>query len=80
MWQRIESVLTQPELIAKEVERVAAQEPVAEDTAAVDRALVDIGRRQRGLVENLALLDPDAVDTPSRSAPTLCSPSLTGAP
>lgn len=53
-WQRVEQLLTQPELIAAELERMRGSDPSADDLAAVERSLTQAVRQQRNLIEQLA--------------------------
>src|SRR5205823_10138782 len=57
----VERKLANKALIAREIERLRAGDPTEADLAAVDRALVDVSRRQANLARGLALLDdPEA--------------------
>ena len=60
-WERVEAVLTRPEIIAAEVERQRADNPAADNLAALDGRLVAIeGRRQRAARAVVALDDDEA--------------------
>src|SRR5262249_12589791 len=54
--------LTQPEIIARELERLRRADPTAENLHAVDRALADVARQQRNLVDQLAQLGSDVAE------------------
>lgn len=60
VWEKVEGVLTRPELVAQELQALRQDDPSAQDLAVVDRALADISRRQRNLVDRLA--DEDDAD------------------
>lgn len=53
VWDQVQSVLTRPDVIAAEIERLRVEEPNSKELSGVDRALVEVGRRQRGLIEQL---------------------------
>ena len=54
VWQRVEQLLTRPDLIAAELERMRANDPSTADLEAVERQLTQVVRQQRNLIENLA--------------------------
>jgi site-specific DNA recombinase len=54
VWERIEGVLTRPEIIEAELQRMEGTDPATDDLATIDRALADIARKQANLVEQLA--------------------------
>jgi site-specific DNA recombinase len=59
-WSRVESVLTQPGIIAAQIARMRAEEdPSANDLASLDRALAEQTRRRTNLVKRLAAIDDD---------------------
>lgn len=63
VWERVTQLLTQPEIIAQELERRRTADPTAADVAVVERALADIGKRQTSLARVAAELpDVDAVE------------------
>lgn len=59
VWQRVEDVLTKPDVIARELERQCEAGPEAVDLAAVDRRLATVARRQANLIDQLADLGAD---------------------
>jgi site-specific DNA recombinase len=59
VWQRVEGVLIQPEIIAVEVARLQDADVTSADLAAIDRQLEALSRKQTNLVKRLALLDDD---------------------
>ncbi|HEV2122581.1 MAG TPA: recombinase family protein [Chloroflexota bacterium] len=54
VWARVASVLTQPETIAAELERMRQNDPSTADLESVESSLTAVVRQQRNLVENLA--------------------------
>ena len=54
VWDKVEAILTRPEIVAAELERMLADDPTEADLDAVDRALVSVTRQQRNLVDQLA--------------------------
>ena len=54
VWSRVAAILTRPEIVAAEVERLREDDPTGDDLAAVDREIVAVIRQQRNLVEQLA--------------------------
>lgn len=63
VWERVTSLLTQPEIIAREVERRRTEDPTTANVAAVDHALADITKRQANLARVAAQVpDADAVE------------------
>lgn len=62
VWERIARLLTQPELIAVELERMRQDDPSTADLAAVERSLTLIAREQRNFVENLGKVSGPAAD------------------
>jgi len=54
VWQHVEQILTQPDLIAAELERMRGMDPSAADLDAVERSLTQVVRQQRNLIEQLA--------------------------
>ena len=60
VWQRVEQILQQPDVIAQELQRQHREDPTANDLAALDRALKETRNKQRNLVANLALVQGSA--------------------
>ena len=54
VWAHIAQLLTRPDLIAAELERMRDNDPGAGDIEAVERSLTAVVRQQRNLIENLA--------------------------
>jgi site-specific DNA recombinase len=57
VWSRVSAILTDPSVVAREVVRLRASDPTADDLAAVDRALAEIERQQSNAARSIALLD-----------------------
>jgi site-specific DNA recombinase len=56
VWQRVRAVLTDPEVVEREIMRLRESDPTAADLLAVDRQLRDVDRQQRNLIDQLANL------------------------
>jgi site-specific DNA recombinase len=56
VWTRVERILTTPEIVAEELQRMYADDPTEADLKDVDRALAEITRQQHNLVNHLANL------------------------
>ncbi|MBA2450305.1 MAG: recombinase family protein [Chloroflexi bacterium] len=54
VWTRVESILTQPEVVAAELERMEDNDPTRNDLAAADRALATLARQQSNLIDQIA--------------------------
>ncbi|MFN8472253.1 MAG: recombinase family protein [Anaerolineae bacterium] len=61
VWERVEKVLTQPDVITRELARLHEADPTTADLTAVDKALADSNRKQANLVRRLADFDDEAV-------------------
>jgi site-specific DNA recombinase len=60
VWTRVEAVLTRPEVIATELERLRRSDPVQGDLEAISRLVAETNRKQRNLVGQLGVTDdPD---------------------
>jgi site-specific DNA recombinase len=64
VWTQIESILTQPEIIAGELERVRSEDSTVQDLDTVDRGLADVARKQGNLGRRVAVLDDDDAAAP----------------
>jgi site-specific DNA recombinase len=62
VWGRLEAILTQPALIAAELERMRSDDPTTADLAAVERSLTAITREQRNYVEHLGKVTGASAD------------------
>ncbi|MDP8923240.1 MAG: recombinase family protein, partial [Chloroflexota bacterium] len=58
-WARVTEILTNPDVVRRELELHRELDPTEADAAGVDRALGEARRRQKKLVGNLALVDDD---------------------
>ncbi|ACZ39651.1 recombinase family protein [Sphaerobacter thermophilus] len=62
VWERVEAILTRPEIVAEELARLQTDDPTAADLAAVDRLLQQVDRQRANLTQAIGLTDdPDAV-------------------
>ncbi len=62
VWERVESILTRPAIVAQELERLRRDDPTETDLAAIDRAVAEAGRRETNLAQAISMLtDPDAI-------------------
>jgi site-specific DNA recombinase len=57
VWHRVESILTQPDIIERELERLRQDDPTEADLALLDAAIADITRRQTNVSRAIARLD-----------------------
>jgi site-specific DNA recombinase len=59
VWHRISKLISQPEVIESEIERMRQSDPGRADLELLDRQLDAVSRKQSNLVKRLALLDDD---------------------
>ena len=59
VWSKVEEILTQPDLIERQLARLIDHDPTEANVEATDRALTDIRRQQSNLARSLALFDSD---------------------
>ena len=64
VWQRVESILTTPEIIAREAARLRETDPIEVDVVAIRRRQSEIGQRQQRLGRAIAALDDDEAAAP----------------
>jgi site-specific DNA recombinase len=64
VWRTVERILTQPEIIATEVDRLRRDDPTQQDLAAIDRRLEEINRQCTNLTKRLALFDDEEAAAP----------------
>jgi hypothetical protein len=57
VWERARAIITNPETVARELERVRESDPTAEDARAVVRFLTGIERQRGNLSRAIATLD-----------------------
>lgn len=60
VWSKIEAVLTRPDIIATEVERLRKDDPTRADIETIERMLAGLTRKERNLMNRLA--DADDAD------------------
>jgi site-specific DNA recombinase len=65
VWTHVLEVLQDPSVIAKEVEKLAQNDPTADDLVAVERKLADVTRRHSNLGRLLASFDDDEAAAPA---------------
>jgi site-specific DNA recombinase len=63
-WSKVEEIIRQPEIIAREVERLKTTDPVEKDLASIERRLAEIGRLRGNLARRLAQFDDDEAARP----------------
>jgi site-specific DNA recombinase len=61
VWQRVEAVLTRPEIIQVEVARLRRDDPVKADLDAVERRLAEVERQRSNLVRRVGTIDDDDI-------------------
>lgn len=61
VWARIETILTNPDIIAAEVEKLRTTDPTEHDLGAVERGLAGVSRKQTNLVRRLGDLDDEGL-------------------
>jgi hypothetical protein len=66
VWKRVSALLSRPDIVARELDRLDGDDPVASDLEAVARSLGELGRKRGNLVAALAECD----DKDSRTALT----------
>lgn len=59
VWEIATAILTDPETVTIELERVRHEDPTAQDLEVIDRALGEVERKQGNLARALALIDGD---------------------
>lgn len=64
VWDRLTAVLTRPDIVAQEVERLRTNDPAATNLEALDRRLADITRRQERIGRAVATLDDEDAAAP----------------
>lgn len=64
VWAAVKWIMTNPQILLAELERMAAEEPGHADVTAVSSSSAQIDRRRKNLVANLSLLDAES-DTAS---------------
>jgi site-specific DNA recombinase len=59
VWQRVEQVLTDPEIIANEVARLRVDDPTEVNLAALDKRIEEVERQRSNLTRRVAAIDDD---------------------
>jgi site-specific DNA recombinase len=59
VWDYVTEVITQPDVVARELARLREQDPSADDFAAIDRAMASVKRQQGNVARAIALMDDD---------------------
>ena len=59
VWNRVVSILMQPEIIEKEIDRLKGSNPVTADLELINRQMETVRRKQSNLVKRLAMLDDE---------------------
>jgi site-specific DNA recombinase len=60
VWDRVRSVLLDPEIISREVHRLRTNDPTEQDLAELERAFAAIAKRQERAARALTLIDEEA--------------------
>jgi site-specific DNA recombinase len=61
VWGKVTTILTDPDVVARELERLQGDDPTERELESVDRSVRDIERRQTNLAQQMSLIDdPDA--------------------
>lgn len=61
VWARARAIITDPSVVAAELERLRAEDPTADDLRAVDRSLAEVDRQRGNIARAIAMLeDPEA--------------------
>jgi hypothetical protein len=58
VWSRVESIVLNPELVAREVDRIKARDPISEDLASLDATIAGRETEHRRLLGNLKAFEP----------------------
>ncbi len=61
VWERIMAILSDPSIIASELQRLQRDDPTSVDVSAVRKALADVSRKQGNLIDRLADIDDDGL-------------------
>jgi site-specific DNA recombinase len=64
VWAKVESILTRPEIVAAELEKLRGDDPTTDDLDAVERALADVSKRQGNLARAIAAVDDEDASAP----------------
>jgi site-specific DNA recombinase len=61
VWDRVSAILTHPEIIAAELERLRGNDPTSADVAAIDRRISQLRTEQRNAARTIGQLHPSVV-------------------
>jgi hypothetical protein len=64
VWERVEEVLTNPQVIANEVARLRNVDPTGPNLAALDKRIAEVERQRTNLMRRLATIDDDEMAAP----------------
>jgi len=64
VWTRAMAILTEPETVGREIERLRTEDPTENDLATIDRAISGIERQRSNLARAVALLDAEDAAAP----------------
>lgn len=64
VWGRVSLLLTRPDVIAQELERLRQNDPTEAECLAIDRALADVRRKSANLARALAMFDDEEAAAP----------------
>jgi len=64
VWKRVEDVLTEPDIIRDELERLRGADPTGQDLIRLDKALVEVTRQQQNQARALAQFDDASAAEP----------------
>jgi site-specific DNA recombinase len=57
VWERVEAVLLNPEIVRQQLERLQGEDGLADDVASVERAIAEVERKRANLARSLTLFD-----------------------
>ncbi|MDQ3692990.1 MAG: recombinase family protein [Chloroflexota bacterium] len=64
VWSKVEEILSKPEIIAAEVERLQRSDTTNDDLSALERRIAELRRQRTNLTKRLALFDDDETAAP----------------
>lgn len=64
VWERARDILTDPDIIARELERLRHDDPTETDLLTINRALAELERQQTNLVRAVSLMDDPVATAP----------------
>lgn len=64
VWERVEAILTRPEIVAREIERLRKDDPTEADLAAVDKSVAEVERQLANMTDAISMaINADALAT-----------------